>query len=122
MPSQESLGTTLVIVAHEQQVAMTVAGRIAVMDRGRIIQVATPREIYERPNSRWVADFIGEVNLIEGSVIEVGASGMVVASAAAGQLHALSPADAIVGDIVWVALQPEKVLIAHDPPPVDEAN
>src|SRR5712691_11930462 len=88
MQLQESLGLTFVIVTHDQQEAMTVAGRIAVMDRGRLIQVATPREIYERPNSRWVADFIGEVNLIEGSVIEVGASGTVVASAAAGQLHA----------------------------------
>src|SRR5438105_10398179 len=70
MQLQQRLGLTFVIVTHDQQEAMTVADRIAVMDRGRLIQVATPQEIYERPNSRWVADFIGEVNLIEGRVID----------------------------------------------------
>src|SRR5262245_40932272 len=74
MQLQQRLGLTFVIVTHDQQEAMTVADRIAVMDRGRLIQVATPQEIYERPNSRWVADFIGEVNLIEGRVVDVGAS------------------------------------------------
>jgi len=78
MQLQESLGLTFVIVTHDQQEAMTVAGRIAVMDHGRLVQVATPQEIYERPTSRWVADFIGEINLIEGSVTEVGRSGTVV--------------------------------------------
>src|SRR5437867_1671159 len=82
--------------------------RLEVMDHGRLVQVATPQEIYERPTSRWVADFIGEINLIEGSVIEVGRSGTVVASAA-GRLRALSPADVTAGDVVWVALRPEKV-------------
>src|SRR6476620_8742086 len=94
MHLKDRLGLTFVIVTHDQQEAMTVADRIAVMDRGRLIQVATPQEIYERPNSRWVADFIGEVNLIEGRVIDVGASGTVVVSAAAGRLRALSPEDA----------------------------
>ena len=122
MQLQDSLGLTFVIVTHDQQEAMTVADRIGVMDRGRLIQVATPREIYERPISRWVADFIGEVNLIEGSVIEVGASGTLVGSAAAGRMRALSPADAKVGETVWVALRPEKVRIAQEPPPVEEEN
>src|SRR5947209_10567577 len=117
MQLQESLGLTFVIVTHDQQEAMTVAGRIAVMDHGRLVQVATPQEIYERPTSRWVADFIGEINLIEGSVTEVGSSGTVVASAA-GRLCALSPADVKAGDVVWVALRPEQVSIAHEPPPV----
>ena len=121
MQLQESLGLTFVIVTHDQQEAMTVAGRIAVMDHGRLVQVATPQEIYERPTSRWVADFIGEINLIEGSVTEVGRSGTVVASAA-GRLRALSPADVTAGDVVWVALRPEKVRIAHEPPPVEGEN
>ncbi|TMJ82847.1 MAG: ABC transporter ATP-binding protein [Alphaproteobacteria bacterium] len=121
MQLQESLGLTFVIVTHDQQEAMTVAGRIAVMDHGRLVQVATPQEIYERPTSRWVADFIGEINLIEGSVTEVGRSGTVVASAA-GRLRALSPADVKAGDVVWVALRPEKVRIAHEPPPVEGEN
>jgi putrescine transport system ATP-binding protein len=121
MRLQESLGLTFVIVTHDQQEAMTVAGRIAVMDRGRLIQVATPQEIYERPTSRWVADFIGDVNLIEGRVVEVGASGTVVASSA-GRVRALSPADAKAGDTVWVALRPEKMRIAHEPPLIEEEN
>src|SRR5215468_4253460 len=98
MQLQERLGLTFVIVTHDQQEAMTVADRIGVMDHGRLIQVATPPEIYERPNSRWVADFIGEVNLIEGRVVEAGASGTVIASATAGRLRATAPSDAKPGD------------------------
>ena len=122
MQLQGRLGLTFVIVTHDQQEAMTVADRIGVMDHGRLIQVATPPEIYERPNSRWVADFIGEVNLIEGRVVDVGASETVIASVAAGRLRALSPTDAKPGDAVWVALRPEKVRIAHAPPPTDGDN
>jgi putrescine transport system ATP-binding protein len=116
MQLQEKLGLTFIIVTHDQQEAMTVADRIAVMDRGRLIQVATPSEIYEQPNSRWVADFIGDVNLIEGRVIETGAGGTVIASAAAGQMRAAASTEAKPGDTVWVALRPEKVRIALEPP------
>ncbi|SMX26645.1 Spermidine/putrescine import ATP-binding protein PotA [Pelagimonas phthalicica] len=66
MDIQESTGTTFVIVTHDQEEAMTVASRVAVMDHGRIVQVATPDVIYEAPNSVYVADFIGDVNLISG--------------------------------------------------------
>ncbi len=66
MDIQEKTGTTFVIVTHDQEEAMTVASRVAVMDTGRIIQADTPRVIYEDPASRYVADFIGEVNLFEG--------------------------------------------------------
>ena len=68
MDIQEKTGTTFVIVTHDQEEAMTVASRVAVMDEGLIIQVATPSEIYEAPNSCYVADFIGDVNLIKGMV------------------------------------------------------
>ena len=70
MDMQERLGITFVIVTHDQEEAMTVADRIAVMDSGELVQVATPSEIYEQPNSRCVADFIGDINLIEGGVVE----------------------------------------------------
>src|SRR3954467_2169469 len=76
MNLQRKLGLTFIIVTHDQQEAMTVADRIGVMDQGSLIQVATPREIYEQPNSRWVADFIGEVNLIEGRVVWAGGGGL----------------------------------------------
>ena len=66
MDIQEKTGTTFVIVTHDQEEAMTVASRVAVMDQGRLMQVATPDRIYENPNSVYVADFIGDVNIIEG--------------------------------------------------------
>jgi putrescine transport system ATP-binding protein len=121
MRLKKELGLTFVIVTHDQQEAMTVADRIAVMDHGRLIQVATPAEIYEQPNSRWVADFIGDVNLVEGRVVKVGAVETMIASAAAGQLRATSSA-AQPGDTVWVALRPEKIRIAHERPPKAEEN
>jgi putrescine transport system ATP-binding protein len=65
MQLQEKLGLTFIIVTHDQQEAMTVADRIAVMDHGHLIQVATPPKIYEQPTSRWVAEFIGDVNARE---------------------------------------------------------
>src|SRR6266567_8627737 len=88
MQLKERLGLTFLIVTHDQEEAMTVADRIAVMDAGRLIQVATPPEIYEQPNSRWVADFIGDVNLIEGRVRAVGPGGANIMSQNAGELHA----------------------------------
>ena len=66
MDIQETTGTTFVIVTHDQEEAMTVASRVAVMDEGRLIQVDTPDRIYEAPNSVYVADFIGDVNIIQG--------------------------------------------------------
>ena len=95
---------------------MTVADRIGVMNQGRLIQVATPAEIYEQPNSRWVADFIGDVNLIEGRVVESSADGTTVASASIPTLRAAAAPDAKPGDTVWVALRPEKIKIARDVP------
>src|SRR5262249_8982322 len=73
MHLKEQLGLTFVIVTHDQEEAMTVADRIGVMDQGQLVQVATPSELYEHPNSRWVAGFIGDVNLIEGRIVEAGA-------------------------------------------------
>ncbi len=119
MRLKERLGLTFVIVTHDQEEAMTVADRIGVMDRGRLIQVATPPEIYEQPNSRWVADFIGEVNLLEGRVVEASDGGALIASAAAGKLRVSCAPGAKPGDAVCVALRPEKVRIAHEAPAAD---
>src|SRR3954468_9877965 len=115
MHLKDRLGLTFVIVTHDQEEAMTVADRIGVMDGGRLIQVAPPSEIYEQPNSRWVADFIGDVNLIEGRVIAVDVAGTMVESTSVGKVRA-DAGDAKVGDTVWIALRPEKLRIGHAPP------
>jgi putrescine transport system ATP-binding protein len=122
MRLQEKLGLTFIIVTHDQQEAMTVADRIGVMDQGRLMQVATPSEIYEQPNSRWVADFIGDVNLLESRVVEAGKGATLLTSPAAGQLRATSPVQAAAGDTVWVALRPEKLRVAHEPPATTDEN
>ena len=111
MELQRKLGTTFVVVTHDQEEAMIVADRIAVMDRGRLMQVAKPEEIYERPNSRWVADFIGEVTMIEG---RVAAGGAIVS--ALGQLRAVDTGAAKAGDTVWLALRPEKISMSAERP------
>lgn len=119
MELQRQLGLTFVIVTHDQSEAMTVADRIGVMDRGRLTQVAPPAEIYEQPNSRWVADFVGEVNLFEG---RLGDDGQSVEGTAAGHLRVAARADAEPGQIVWVAVRPEKVRIAREAAPAGLAN
>src|SRR5690348_5475434 len=75
---QERLGITLIVVTHDQGEAMTLATRMGVTDRGRIVQVGTPAEIYEAPVNRFVADFIGSVNLLEGEVVGLGADGLTI--------------------------------------------
>ena len=122
MHLRQKLGLTFMIVTHDQEEAMTVADRIGVMDRGRLVQVATPPEIYEQPNSRWVADFIGEVNLIEGRVAETGASATRLTSEHVGKLEAAPASEARPGATVWVALRPEKVRISHAQPVDAGAN
>jgi putrescine transport system ATP-binding protein len=122
MRLQQELGMTFVIVTHDQQEAMTVASRIGVMNRGSLVQVAPPNEMYEQPNSRWVADFIGEVNLLEGRVREAGLVATVVETAAAGVVRAGPCAEVAPGATVWVALRPEKVHVALTPPQVVGEN
>jgi len=112
MHLKQELGLTFMIVTHDQEEAMTVADRIGVMNHGRLMQVATAPELYEQPNSRWVADFVGDVNLIEGKVIEAGADTTVIESAVVGRVRAGAPSGAKAGDTVWVALRPEKVRLS----------
>jgi putrescine transport system ATP-binding protein len=104
------LGTTFIIVTHDQDEAMIVADRIGVMNRGALIQVAPPAEIYERPNSRWVAEFIGEVNLIEG-VLSGDSRAL---DTVYGRLPVREAAGASAGDRVRLALRPEKLAVGGD--------
>ena len=117
MDIQEKTGTTFVIVTHDQEEAMTVASRIAVMDEGRIIQVATPDRIYEAPNSVYVADFIGDVNILEGAVgaAEAGLFGLLFAEGQA-PVYAESDVDFNDGQTAHLAIRPEKVAIHTEHP------
>jgi putrescine transport system ATP-binding protein len=116
MELQARLGTTFLIVTHDQDEAMTVANRIAVMEHGRIVQVGPPVEVYEHPNSRYVADFIGEVNIIEGRLVATTPERTLVATDAGGRLATTPGVDLAPGAIVWVALRPEKLRITAEPP------
>jgi putrescine transport system ATP-binding protein len=119
---QQRLGLTFIIVTHDQEEAMTVADRMGVMNRGRLIQVGTPAEIYEQPNSRWVAGFIGDVNLIEGRVVVSEKQNILIESGTCGRLHANSSVECKPGDTVWGALRPEKVRISSEKPESAEEN
>jgi len=120
---QMKLGMTFLIVTHDQEEAMTVADRIAVMDRGKIIQIATPAEIYEQPNSRYVADFIGDINLLEGKISESGTEIVALECAANGvRVEAAHQAAVPVGSDAWFAIRPEKVHISIDPPATPGVN
>jgi len=114
---QERTGTTFVMVTHDQEEAMTMSSRVAVMDAGRIVQVSTPSNLYEYPNSRLVAEFIGAVNMLKGTVVDQQGDRVLV------QCHDF-PFDAWaryaepipVGTDVYVAVRPEKIDVAETMP------
>jgi putrescine transport system ATP-binding protein len=114
---QEQLGVTFVVVTHDQEEAMTLSSRMGVMNQGQIVQVGTPTDIYEFPATRFVADFIGSVNMFEGKLIEDEPDYVRIRSNDLGGLiyvnHGISsPPDAT----VWVAVRPEKINISRQPP------
>jgi len=116
---QEQLGVTFVVVTHDQEEAMTLATRIGVMNLGEIVQVGTPKEIYEYPGSRFVAEFIGNVNMFQGRLVEDEPDHVRIDSPELGGTiyidHGVSAApDAT----VWVAIRPEKIHLSSAPPPV----
>ncbi|HZO23126.1 MAG TPA: ABC transporter ATP-binding protein [Steroidobacteraceae bacterium] len=116
MDLQHQVGITFIVVTHDQDEAMALATRIAVMDRGRIVQVGTPSEIYEFPQSRFVADFVGTTNLFEGTVAACEPGLIKVRCKETG-------CDLLVDDVgtfapgqqVWVALRPEKIRLSKQP-------
>lgn len=117
MDIQEKTGTTFVIVTHDQEEAMTVASRIAVMDAGRIVQVATPDRLYENPNSVYVADFIGDVNIIEGGANPLD-GGLMEIHWAEGQPPIMGTTAKQIpkGTKCHFAIRPEKVSISANKP------
>lgn len=114
---QEKVGITFIMVTHDQEEAMTMSTRLGVMDHGRLRQIATPNEVYEYPNSEYVADFIGSINKFEGLVTEVDDNHILVDSEETGsELYVGHSADAPVGSHVKVAIRPEKMIIDHAAP------
>jgi putrescine transport system ATP-binding protein len=116
MRIQEETGTTFIIVTHDQEEAMTVASRIAVMDKGDLVQVATPGDIYENPKTRYIAGFIGDVNLFEGKVSGTSEGCIEIDAKDGYKFRTRSTEPVTVGQQVWLALRPEKIRIAHDQP------
>ncbi|MBB2752820.1 UNVERIFIED_ORG: putrescine transport system ATP-binding protein [Rhizobium aethiopicum] len=116
MDLQQSLGLTFVVVTHDQEEAMTMADRIAVMSHGKVVQVATPAEIYEAPNSRFVADFIGDVNIFDGKVASSG-NGTVEISVDSGlSVRVAASETPPAGGAVGFAIRPEKMRVTRQAP------
>src|SRR4051794_24811934 len=106
---QENVGITFIIVTHDQDEALSMASRIAVMDRGAVKQIATPSELYEHPATRFVADFIGKVNLIDASVVETSPGRLVCAAKGLGNIEL--PVERSCSGNIAVAVRPEKLKI-----------
>src|SRR6266481_6202307 len=119
MELQRRLGMTFIIVTHDQEEAMTMANRIGVMDAGRLEQVATPRELYEAPHSRWVAEFVGDVNLFDGQVESRERNRLTIATRDAGTVVVAEPRHPITKTTVSVAIRPEKVKLSRRGPAPD---
>jgi putrescine transport system ATP-binding protein len=118
---QEQLGVTFVVVTHDQEEAMTLSSRIGVMNLGEIVQVGTPKDIYEYPNSKFVAEFIGNVNMFQGRMVEDLPDRVRIDSPDLGGIifvdHGVSSApDAL----LWAAVRPEKINISIEKPPQEE--
>jgi putrescine transport system ATP-binding protein len=120
MDIQERTGTTFVIVTHDQEEAMTVSSRVALMDEGKMVQVTTPSQIYEAPNSIYTADFIGDVNIISGTAKPESRQISIVWDAEHAPI--IAPSDASFGtdDTIHFAIRPEKVGISAEKPAASE--
>jgi putrescine transport system ATP-binding protein len=108
---QDKVGVTFVVVTHDQEEAMTLSTRIAVMDRGRFIQTGTPTEIYEYPRDRFVADFIGSANILDAKVVS-NLEGTIEVSTYLGKFSFKSNSNISEGSDLFVGLRPEKISIS----------
>src|SRR3954454_9844195 len=122
MELQRRLGLTFIIVTHDQEEAMTVADRIGVMDAGRLEQVATPRQLYEAPASRWIAEFVGDINVIDGHVEAQAEHRLTIATRDAGTIVAAEPRQPLRKTSICVAIRPEKVKLSRRGPVTEPAG
>ncbi len=127
MELQRRLGMTFIVVTHDQEEAMTMADRIGVMDAGRLVQVATPRELYEAPRSRWIAQFVGDINLFDGELQAHDGHRLTIATREAGPLVVSEPREAIgksnlANSNLAVAIRPEKVKLSRSAPAGDTGH
>jgi spermidine/putrescine transport system ATP-binding protein len=114
---QQRVGITFIYVTHDQEEALAMSDRIAVMDQGRILQIGTPTVIYERPSCRFVADFIGEANFIEGRVTRLADGfGTLQVDGHAIELIGLAQGELSVGQAVTYSIRPEKIQARSEPP------
>nr|WP_314256927.1 polyamine ABC transporter ATP-binding protein [uncultured Devosia sp.] len=114
---QETLGVTFIVVTHDQEEAMSLATRIGVMNQGEIAMIGEPTDIYEFPNSKFVAGFIGSVNMVEGRVTEDEPGHIRIHSAELGcDIYVGHGVDCAPDQILWWAIRPEKVLLSRDKP------
>jgi putrescine transport system ATP-binding protein len=125
MELQRRLGLTFIIVTHDQEEAMSLAARIGVMDAGRLEQVATPRELYEAPRSRWIAEFVGDINLFEGKLdagetTQPPSPRLAIATRGAGTIYVAQPREKPVKERLCVAIRPEKVKLSRRAPAIDD--
>jgi spermidine/putrescine ABC transporter ATP-binding subunit len=114
---QQEVGITFIIVTHDQDEALSMATRIAVMEKGSIRQLATPEELYEHPTSRFVADFIGKVNLFEADVVSQKGKALVCNAKGLGKMNLAS--DKECGKVVTIAVRPEKLKLSKTSPKAD---
>jgi putrescine transport system ATP-binding protein len=117
----EKVGVTVVMVTHDQEEAMTMANRIAIMSKGRVLQVGTPEEIYEHPRNKFVADFIGNVNLFGGK-LTVDEPDHCVVSTAVGDMHVGHGVSGTLNMPVTLAVRPEKIEVCKTRPPGVSSN
>jgi spermidine/putrescine transport system ATP-binding protein len=110
---QLETGITFIFVTHDQEEALTMSDRVAVMNKGQILQVGTPNEIYDRPAHRFVADFIGDTNFIDAELIESGENGALV-RLPSGKTLKTGPTDAAANSTVSITVRPEQALLIED--------
>lgn len=121
MELQRRLSMTFIIVTHDQEEAMTMASRIGVMKGGKLAQVASPRELYEGPRSRWIAEFVGDINLFDGESKLRDGHRLVIGTRDAGALVVAEPHESPGAGRLAVAIRPEKVKLSRRGP-VSEAG